>query len=148
MKSVALAFLIALTAATTAGAKPHSTFRVHAEANESSGPVFSTTQKIFGRTVTIEKMATISEQDVTALKTYRAADGTHGALFELSEHGRLALDSVSVDRRGGRLYVFLNGRAVTELQIDRRVSDGKIYLAAGLTAKEAELLRKEWPARK
>jgi hypothetical protein len=148
MKSAALAFLIALTAATTAGAKPHSTFRVHAEANESSGPVFSTTLKIFGRTVTIEKMATVSEQDVTALKIYRAADGTYGALFELSEHGRLALDTVSVDRRGGRLYVFVNERAITELQIDRRVSDGKIYLPAGLTAKEAELLRKEWPARK
>jgi hypothetical protein len=98
--------------------------------------------------VTIEKMATISEQDVAVLKLYRAAGGTYGALFELSEHGRLALDSVSVDRRGGRLYVFVNGRAVTELQIDRRVSDGKIYLPAGLTAKEAVLLRKEWPARK
>ena len=148
MKSAALAFLVALTVATTAGAKSHSTFRVHAEANESSGPVFSTTQKLFGRTVTIEKMATISEQDVTRVKTYRAPDGTHGALFELSEHGRLALDTVSVDRRGGRLYVFLNGRAVTELQIDRRVSDGKIYLPAGLTPKEVELLRKDWPARK
>jgi hypothetical protein len=148
MKSAALTALMILTAATMSLAKSHSTFRVHAEANESSGPVFSTTQKLFGRTVTLEKMATISEQDVTALKTYRAADGTHGALFQLNEHGRLALDSLSVDRRGGRVYVFVNGRPVSELQVDRRVSDGKIYLPAGLTEQDLQLLRKDWPARK
>jgi hypothetical protein len=148
MKSAALAFLITLTAATMVAAKSHSTFRLHAEAHESSGPVFSTTQQLFGRTVTIEKMPRISEQDVTGLKTYRAADGSHGALFQLNEHGRLGLDSLSVDRRGGRVYVFVNGRAITELQIDRRVSDGKIYLPAGLTPKDIELLRKDWPARK
>jgi len=40
-----------------------------------------------------------------------------------------------------------NGRAITELQIDRRVSDGKIYIASGLTANDLELLKKDWPAR-
>ena len=148
MKGAALAILFVLAAAPAGSAKPRATFRVHAEANESSGPVFSTTLQFFGRTVTIEKLAAISEQDVTGLKTYRAADGTQGALFQLNEHGRLTLDTLSVDRRGGRLFVFVNGRPVTDLQIDRRVSDGKIYLAGGLTANDFEALRKVWPARK
>jgi hypothetical protein len=66
----------------------------------------------------------------------------------LNEHGRLALDSLSVDRRGGRLYVFINNRPITELQIDRRVSDGKIYIPAGLTPADIQLLRKDWPKRR
>src|SRR3954469_18297723 len=130
MRSATFAVVIALAAAATGSASAHSTLRVHAEANPSSGPVFSNTLQLFGRSVTIEKMPTVSEQEVTGVKTYRAKDGTYGALFELDEHGRLALDSISVDRRGGRLYIFVNGRPVSELQIDRRVSDGRIYLAA------------------
>ena len=148
MKSAALAVLLVLAASATAAAKTRSTFRVHAQANESSGPVFSNTVQFLGRTVTIEKMPTVSEQDVAGVKTYRASDGTYGALFELDEHGRLALDTLSIDRRGGRLFIFVNGRPVTELQVDRRVSDGKIYLASGLTANDVQLLRRDWPAKK
>lgn len=148
MKPVALALVIMLSAALSGTAKQHSTFRVHAEASASNGPVFSTKLQLFGRSVTIEKVPTISENDVAGLQTYRAADGTHGALFQLNEHGRLALDSLSLERRGGRLFVFINGRPITELQIDRRVSDGKIYVPAGLTANDVELLKKDWPKRK
>jgi len=147
MKSAALALLIALAASATAAAKTRSTLRVHAQANESSGPIFSTTLQFLGRKVTIEKMPTVSEQDVTAVKTYRASDGTYGALFELDQHGRLALDSISIDRRGGRLFIFVNGRPMTEMQVDRRVSDGKIYLASGLTANDIRLLLTDWPPR-
>jgi hypothetical protein len=147
MRSAALAAFLGLIAL-PGKAKQHSTFRVHAEANAKNGPVFSTQLQLFGRLVTIEKVPTLSENDVAGLQTYRAADGTHGALFRLNEHGRLALDTVSVDRRGGSLFVFINGRPIAELQIDRRVSDGKIYLASGLTANDLELLKKDWPKRK
>jgi hypothetical protein len=148
MKSAALVVLFALGAVTTGAAKTHSTFRVHVEANASNGPAFSTKLPLFGRDVTIEKTPTISENDVAGVRTYRAADGSHGALFELNEHGRLALDTLSIERRGGSLFIFVNGRPVTELQIDRRVSDGKIYIASGLTANDTELLKKDWPRRK
>jgi len=148
MKRAALVALFALSVATTGAAKTHSTLRVHVEASASNGATFSTKLPLFGREVTIEKTPTISENDVTGLRTYSATDGTHGALFELNEHGRLALDSLSIERRGGSLFVFVNGRPVTELQIDRRVSDGKIYIASGLTARDIELLKKDFPTRK
>lgn len=148
MKSAALIVLFALSAVRTGAAKTHSTFRVHVEANASNGPTFSTTLPLFGREVTIEKTPVLSENDLTGLRTYRAADGSHGALFQLNEHGRLALDSLSIERRGGSLFIFVNGRAVTELQIDRRVSDGKIYIASGLTADDIDKLKKDWPTRK
>ena len=46
----------------------------------------------------------------------------------LDDHGRTILDTMSIERRGSLLFVFINGRPLTELQVDRRVSDGKIYL--------------------
>jgi hypothetical protein len=148
MRRPALAVLIGLAIASLGEAKTHSMFRVHTEANPSNGPVFSTQLKFLGRMVTIEKVPTLSENDVTGFQSYRAVDGTHGALFQLNEHGRLALDTVSVERRGGLLFVFINGRPITELRVDRRVSDGKIYIASGLTANDIELLKKDWPTRK
>jgi hypothetical protein len=148
MKTGALVILVIFSAAIIGAAKTRATFRVHVEANPSNGPTFSTKLRMFGREVTIEKMATLSENDVTGVRTYHATDGTNGALFQLNEHGRLALDSLSVERRGGSLFIFINGRPVTELQIDRRVSDGKIYIASGLTASDVELLKANWPARK
>ena len=54
--------------------------------------------------------------------------------FQLDEHGRVALDSLSIERRGSSLFVFINGRLITELEIDKRVADGKIYVPFGLTA--------------
>ena len=148
MKCVALAVFLALAFMVGCDAKTHSTFRVHLQANPSDGPTFATKLRLFGRGVTIEKVPTLSENDVTALQIYRAADGTNGALFQLNEHGRLALDSLSIERRGGSLFVFINGRPATELQIDRRVSDGKIYIASGLSANDIELIKKDWPPRK
>jgi hypothetical protein len=90
-------------------------------------------------------MAWISEYDVMAFSPYTARDGTFGALFQLDDHGRVVLDSLSVERRGRFLFVFINGRMITGLQIDKRVSDGKIYVPSGLTATDVGLMKKQWP---
>ncbi|HJY54543.1 MAG TPA: hypothetical protein VKD89_10990 [Candidatus Udaeobacter sp.] len=89
-------------------------------------------------------MPWITEHDVMAFSPYPAQDGTFGALFQLDEHGRVVLDTLSVERRGGFLFVFINGRLITELQIDKRVSDGKIYIPSGLTAADIDLMKKQW----
>lgn len=149
MRTAAAAALAAFLAVAAGEAKQHSTFRVHAEASSNDGPVFSTQirSRLSGKTVTIGKVPLLSERDVTGLQVYRASDGSYGALLQLNDHGRLALDSVSIERRGSFLFVFINGRPITELQIDRRVSDGKIYIASGLTTNEIALMKKDWPAR-
>ena len=148
MRIAALSALIGLLALSVCEAKrPHCTFRAHTEANSSNGPVFSTQIRsiLSGKTVVIEKMAALSERDVVAFQVYPATDGSFGALFQLNDHGRITLDSLSVERRGTFLFIFVNGRPLTELQIDRRVSDGKIYIASGLTSNEIELMKKDWP---
>jgi hypothetical protein len=97
-----------------------------------------------GRDIAIQKLAWITEHDVMAFSPYRAQDGTFGALFQLDDHGKTVLDTLSVERRGAFLFVFINGRMITELQIDKRVSDGKIYIPSGLTAADVELMKKQW----
>ena len=100
--------------------------------------------QVSGKTVAIEKMPWISERDVRAFSPYPAANGTYGALLQLDEHGRTVLDTLSVERRGSLLFVFINGRPITELQVDKRVSDGKIYIPSGLTPADIELMKKDW----
>jgi hypothetical protein len=141
--------LFALPAAPKAfgAAKPrHCMFRVHAQANPHDTEIFATSVRaqLSGKDVAIEKMPRISERDVIAFYPYPAKDGTYGALLQLDEHGRIALDALSIERRGSFLFVFVNGRPVTELEIDRRVSDGKIYIASGLTAADIDLMKKDW----
>lgn len=129
--------------------KPRATLRAHVEANAQDGPTFSSRFRSprTGREVVMSKAPAISELDVVGFKEYPAPDGTLGALFQLNDHGKLALDTLSIERRGSSLFVFVNGRFVDELQIDRRVSDGQLYLAAGLTPGDVELMKKQWPAK-
>ena len=138
----ALVFFLALSA--PAGTRP-CIFRVHLEANARDGEVFAQPiRSITGRTVFIEKIPWLSERDVQRFYPYRAADGSYGALLELDDHGCTVLDSMSVEHRGSYLYVFINGRPLTEFQVDRRVSDGKIYRASGLTEADIKSMARDW----
>jgi hypothetical protein len=100
--------------------------------------------QVSGKEVAIEKTPWISERDVMAFSAYPGRDGTYGALIQLDEHGRVVLDTLSVEHRGSLLFVFINGRFITELQIDKRVSDGKIYIPSGLTVADIDLMKKDW----
>jgi hypothetical protein len=145
-----IGLLLALGTAPMAPAKSrHCTVRVHAEANANDGSVFATpvTTPLTGKNIFIEKVPTISERDVAAFRAYPAKDGSFGVLFQLNDHGRLALESLSTEHRGGTVLVVVNGRAVTEMLVDRRISDGKLYIAAGLNAADIQAMEKDWPSR-
>jgi hypothetical protein len=130
------------------GKSSHCIFRVHAEANAHDTESFATSVrvKVSGKEVAIEKMASISERDVVSFTAYQAPDGTYGALIQLDDHGRITLDTLSVEHRGGLLFIFMNSRVITEngMQIDKRVADGKIYIPSGLTAADLKLMKKDW----
>ena len=121
-------------------------FRVHAQANERDSEVFASSikAKASGKDVAIEKYASISEDEVVAFKVYQAPDGTFGALLQLDDHGRNTLDAVSVEHRGQHLFIFLNGRPLTEMFVDKRVSDGRIYIPSGITVADLRLMKKDW----
>jgi hypothetical protein len=146
MKTVSAAALCTALFLASALGKQHCTLRVHAEANTNDGAAFSTTirSQFSGKNVVIEKTPSLSERDVVAFRPYPAPDGSFGVLLQLDDHGKMALDALSIERRGSFLFISVNGRAVTELQVDRRVSDGMIYLPSGLTASDIQLMRKDW----
>ena len=139
-------FCVAFALVNAAAKQRHCTFRVHAQANRQDTEVFSISARATysGKDVAIEKTPWITEHDVMAFSPYPAQNGTFGALFQLDHHGGVVLDTLSVERRGRFLFIFINGRMITELQIDKRVSDGKIYVPSGLTAADVELMKKQW----
>ena len=143
--ATALCVLLASTGAAK-GRSRHCMLRVHAQANPRDTEVFATSVRaqVSGKEVAIEKMPWISEQDVIAFSPYPARDGTYGALLQLDEHGRVVLDTLSVERRGSFLFVFVNGRSITELEVDKRISDGKIFIRSGLTAADIESMKRDW----
>src|SRR2546430_10866022 len=141
---VGLWLLVALPAG--AAKARHCVFRVQVQGEPQDTAAFSTSgpAQLSGKEVAIEKMPWISERDVIAFSPYPAANGTYGALFQLDEHGRVVLDTLSIERRGSLLFVFINGRPITQPAIDKRVSDGTVYIASGLIAADITLMKKDW----
>ena len=137
---IALSFL-------AAASKPKLTIRFHIESSSSSSSSFAvgTTLPGSSKPITISKIADISENDVAAIFPFPADDGTMGCALKLDEHGRIILASISQEYRGTLLLGFVNGRAVTAMLIDRRVNDGVITIARGLTPAEIELMKKAFP---
>ncbi len=138
-------FLLATISHAQAG-RAHCTLRVHVEGNANDSEVFATTMRsaVTGKKIVMEKVPRISEQDVAAFYPYQGANGSYGVLLKLNDHGRLVLDTLSVERRGAYVYVFVNRRPVSEMQIDRRITDGQLYLASGLTQNDLALMGKDW----
>src|SRR4030095_597991 len=103
---VACVFLVWPAAKPLSASKPrHCILRVHAQANPRDTDVFATSVRaqLSGKDVAIDKMPWISEHDVIAFSPYPARGGTYGALLQLDEHGRVVLDTLSVERRGSFL---------------------------------------------
>ena len=89
----------------------------------------------------ITKVPSISERDVTAIYLFVAADGSWGCSFFLDDHGKIMLDTLSIEKRGTSLVAVVNGRQVIDMLIDKRVSDGIVTIPRGLNVNEARSLR-------
>ena len=128
-----------------AAKKPPLYIRFHTEVDSSSGSSFATQAHLpSGEGVTLSKAAQITEDDIKAIYPFPAPDGTMGCALKLDDHGRIALDTLSMEYKGGILLGLVNGRAVTAMVIDRRVTDGILYIRTGLTPAEIELMRKKY----
>ena len=114
-------FCLAFALIDAAAKQRNCTFRVHAQANAQDTDVFSMPARATssGKDVAIQKLAWITEHDVMGFSPYQAPNGTFGALFQLDDHGRVVLDTLSVERRGGFLFIFINGRSTSEYRMER-----------------------------
>ena len=147
--------LIALLGFCLLGAakKPAVAVRFHVEANARDGDVFAMPVKFRNppRDGHVERVPSISERDVQAIYPTNAGDGTFGCAFVLNAHGRNALQTISTQKRGASLVVFVSTKTgthqVVELIIDKPINDGVIFVPKGLTLLEIEALQKQVPTK-
>ncbi len=97
-----------------------------------------------GEQVYVSRSPALSEHDIVACYPFEAGNGTWGCAFYLSNHGRIVLDSFSIERRGSHVVALVGARQVAYLLIDRRISDGIITIPEGLTREEIDLMIKEF----
>jgi len=131
-----------------AGAKkPVVTVRFHLKAAGSDAPPFVVPVQVPGAPapVNIKKIPEISERSIQAIYPFQAADGTMGCAYKLDAHGRIGLDTTSSENKGGVLVAFVNGRLVTAMLIDKRISDGVIMIPSGLFPPEIDAMKKLYP---
>ena len=146
MKSIFASLIVALFATSVLGKDQPCVFRVHAEPNPNDTASFAASVPALfsGKRVAIERVPRLSERDVLVFYPYSSKDGNYGALFQLDEHGRITLDALSAEQRGRLLFVLVNGRPVVQLCVDQRVSDGRIYIASGLTKADIDSFKNCW----
>ena len=113
---------------------PSIAIRVHAQVY-AFDPEFTAKIKVGTppREITIEKLASISERDITSFYPYRAADGTFSAVLQLDRHGSAVLENLSAQKLGLSLVVAVGGRAIAALKVDKPISDGVVFVPYGLT---------------
>src|SRR4051812_26225873 len=85
--------LMVVATSPVCGKNRHCMLRIHAQANPADTEVFSMSvrAKLSGKEVAIERVARITEGDVQAFYPYPLGKGQFGVLFQLDDHGRIAL---------------------------------------------------------
>jgi hypothetical protein len=138
--------LLALLLVAGAKKQPAMSVRFYTEANKRDGAVFAipVTLQFPPRQAYIEKIPAISDREIDAIYPFPASDGTMGCAFQLDEHGRIGLDTLSVERRGSSIVAVVNGRQVIDMVIDQRVADGIITIPRGLAPMEIAWLQKKF----
>lgn len=149
LRSLLLPFLALLGVCCLGAAKKDKniTVRFHLEAQKQDGESFVTPLPGGGVSgpAYIKKIPELSEFDIKSIYPFPAADGTMGCAFRFDTHGRIALDTLSVENKGRVLIAIVGARPVSAMFIDRRVSDGVIMLSRGLTPEEIAKLEKRYP---
>jgi len=124
--------------------EPELTVRFYTESKAEDNGAFAVPVTIGNphRRAYITKIPDISERDVAAIYLFAAGDGTLGCSFILDEHGKVNLDTLSVEKRGTSLVALVNGRQVIDMLIDQHVTDGIVTIQRGLTPDEARAINK------
>jgi hypothetical protein len=97
------------------------------------------------KVVYIDQVPNFTEKNIVAIYPFVAADGSGGCAFKLDDHGTMALDSLSVAKRGTLLIATIDGRQIADILIDRRVEDGVVTIPGGITVEEMKVLIKKYP---
>ena len=143
----ALVLVFAAALLCTGGAKkPVIDLRIHGEGIAAEAPTFAFPATLLnGREVYLSRMPLITQREVRSIYPFPAADGSEGVYLKLDNHGTGLLRQHTMERRGRTLVVLLNGRQVTNLLVDRPVTDGIVSIPRGLSPEDIALLRTAFP---
>lgn len=131
----------------TGGAKkPAVELRIHGEGIAAEAPTFAFPATLLnGRETFLSRMPLITQREIRSVFPFAAADGSQGIYLKLDNHGSSLLQQHTMERSGRLLAVFINGRQVSNLVVDRPVTDGIVSIPRGLDASEVELLTTAFP---
>lgn len=126
--------------------KPELTIRFYTETPEQDTSSFAAPLIMLnGQPTHVDLVAALAERDILAIYPFTAADGTAGCALKLDAHGTIALDTLTVSKRGTLLIATINERQVADILIDARVTDGIITIPAGIRPAELEAMKKKFP---
>lgn len=147
MSRLALLTLGAAALLCTGGAKkPAIDLRIHGEGMAAEAPTFAFPANLInGRETFLSRMPLITQREVRAVYPFPAADGTQGVYLKLDNHGTGLLQQHTMERSGRLLVVMINGRQVSNLVVDRPVTDGIVSIPRGLGEGDIELLTTVFP---
>ena len=148
MPRIATLFVVlvfGLTSLAGSKKKPEMTIRFFAEVAENNGDTFGTTIPLLDGSgeIRVSKVATVSERDIEAFSPFQNPDGSIGVNLHLDDHGRLLLETLSMEQRGKILVALVNGRHVCDLMIDKRITDGIAVIPTGLAPEDIASMRKK-----
>jgi hypothetical protein len=122
--------------------------RIHAEGRPEDGEKFSVPIVLLdGRKTTLSIMPLLNEHDIKAVYPFKTADGTYGAFLRLDGHGANLLTQYSIEKMGANttLTVFINGRQVISVIVDKPVKDGIFWIPSGMTIMEEARMVNAFP---
>ncbi len=143
----ALALLACILLTGAAKKPPELTISFNPQASSAEGGEFSRPVQLLhsGKQVNMKVLPLITQRDIKSYLPFQNADGSRGASFRLDAHGLNLVSQHTLSMRGTHLLVWVNGRHVIDLFIDRPVQDGVLTIPSGLTANEIEMMKYQIP---
>lgn len=147
----ALLFLALLPLLSGFARKPTMNIRFHVEAVGNAGGSFTVPARFVNppRAGFLESVPVATDKNIDAIYPVLNPDGSFGCAFQLDRSGSIGLRTTSTDRRGASLVAFISTKTGThqlvDLQIDKPIVDGIIYIPRGISAGEMAELEKLFP---
>lgn len=127
--------------------EPPMMLRLHGEGAEHEGEAFVVPVQIpaMQRKVFIRKVPIVSEKDIRAILPFTAPDGSLGCILQLDRSGSERIEQHTSAARDSVVVAMVNGRLASAMRVDRKIQDGIVTVASGLTPGEILILQARYP---
>lgn len=123
------------------------TVRIHSEATEHEGSQFVTQIELNNskKKTYIRKVPVVTEREILAFYPLQMPDGSLGAYLLLDADGRNKLEQHTGSSRDTMVVALINGRVANSMRVDKKVTDGILYIPGGFLPEELVQLQAKYP---